>query len=92
VVGSLPVTLTQEVTMVTLAQTWCDGNGPGAWWPIFPITFWALVLLGVFLWFRRSRGDRLAVAEATLADRYARGDISEEEYRSRLDVLRNRRD
>ena len=29
-----------------------------------------------------------ATAEATLADRYARGDIDEKEYRARLEVLR----
>jgi putative membrane protein len=76
--------------MTTLAQAWCDGNGPGAWWPIFPVTFWTLVLIGLGFWLWRIRRDRFGTAEAVLADRYARGEITEDEYRERLTVLKRR--
>ena len=58
-----------------------------AWWPVFPIgfgLFWLLVLGGAFyLLSKRPKGP-----ERMLAERYARGEIDEEEYRERLAVLR----
>jgi uncharacterized membrane protein len=36
-------------------------------------------------------GGRLASAEAALAERYARGDISEEEFRRAREAIRERR-
>ena len=81
--------------------------GPGAvgFFPFFvfiPI-FWILVIaLIVFLVTRRRRafwrehgayGSWAAsgAAEATLAERFAQGDIDETEYRKRLEVLRANR-
>lgn len=60
------------------------------WW-----LFW-LVLIGILVWAvaRSGRPDRGGLAsppgdaEDELRRRYARGEISEEEYRSRLKVLR----
>ena len=67
-------------------------DGPGAWWPIIPL-----------LWFLRrsapssrcscgpaataaaSAGSR--AGEARLAERFAAGEITEQEYRDRLAVL-----
>ena len=67
------------------------GGGPG-WWLVFPILFWVLVLSAVgYLIYRGSpaRSAR-AAAERALAERYARGEISEEELRQRRAVLRGR--
>ncbi len=67
---------------------WHDGHDAHTgWWPVFPIgfaLFWLLVIGAAFyLWRRRPGG-----AETVLAERYARGEIDEEEYRERLGVLR----
>ena len=76
-------------TLVTLAHA----GGPGAWWPIFPL-LWLALFVGVFFFvgrrFRRGWPGPFAgaSAESVLAERYARGDISVQEYRERLAVLR----
>jgi putative membrane protein len=74
--------------------------GFGFWWLGFLIPlFWILVLVLVFgllgrRWRRRAwengMGHRSPVrsAEATLAERFAQGDIDEKDYRARLEVLR----
>jgi putative membrane protein len=72
------------------------GDGAGGWWPVFPI-LWIALLAGVavtiaILYARRTRAaGPAAAAEARLAERYARGEIDESEYRERRAVLRNRR-
>jgi putative membrane protein len=68
-----------------------DGGGPG-WWLIFPILFWVLVLSAVgYLLYRRSPAQSArSAAERTLAERYARGEIDEEELKQRRAVLRRR--
>lgn len=75
---------------LTAHGLWHDGHSSG-WWPIFPIgfgLFWLLVLGGGFyLLSRRTKGS--GGAERMLAERYARGEIDEEEYRERLGVLRS---
>ncbi len=71
-----------------------DDAGPGGWWPLIPIV-WGLVWLAVIvtvavlLW-RRGSGDTRS-ARSVLAERFARGDITHEEYTERLAVLRRRR-
>jgi putative membrane protein len=69
---------------------WHDG-GPG-WWIVFPIAFWVLVLSTVgYLIYRRSPGPvARATAEQVLAERYARGEITEDELRQRRAVLRRK--
>jgi putative membrane protein len=61
------------------------------WWPIWPI-LWA-ALIGVAVWLvvrRRDRGfDPLNRAREVLAERYARGELSIEEYRARLADLQS---
>ena len=70
------------------------GHGPGAggpgWWLVFPIVFWALVLsvVGYLICRRSPKQQARSAAERTLAERYARGEISEEELRQRRTVLR----
>jgi putative membrane protein len=59
------------------------------------VAFWGLLIVGIVLLARYlSRGDRQdrsprsrPTAEQVLAERYARGEIDEDEYRRRLDVL-----
>jgi uncharacterized membrane protein len=71
-------------------------NGPGPWWPIFPF-LWLVFIIAVFATFRffglrRWRqvqgyaGTR--AGEARLAERYAAGEIDEQEYERRLATLR----
>jgi putative membrane protein len=66
--------------------------GPGGWWFVFPlfwVLFWGVVIFAVFRvrrgWGRWHQGQS---AEGVLAERYARGEIPEEEYRERLNVLK----
>lgn len=68
-------------------------HGEGGWWFVFPF-FW-LLWLGVIvtvLYFvvrRKSRRfDGTDRAKAILAERFARGEISSDEFRERLDALR----
>lgn len=83
---------------------WQDGPGHGpasdapAWWPVFPITFglfWVAVAVGAFYLIRRriaanaTQADPKAHAQSVLAERFARGDIDEDEYYARLSTLQN---
>jgi putative membrane protein len=71
------------------------GWGAGAWWPIFPLfwlAFWAVLIFAVFRLFRaRGWGYRGYSAEEVLGERYARGEITVDEYRERLRVLKDNR-
>ena len=71
-------------------------HGPGPWWPLFPF-LWLLLIVGIFVslrffGFRRWRhyqGQAGARAgEARLAERYAAGEIDEQEYERRLATLK----
>jgi putative membrane protein len=80
-------------TLMTIAAHTGPGyhDGPGAWWPIFPI-FWLLVFFAVIAFFatmrRRHWNDRgPSSGRSRLAERFAAGEIDEDEYRSRLAVL-----
>ncbi len=62
----------------------------GFWW--FPVTLLWLVVLGTAIWFvvrTVRRGERSSVERARdiLAERYARGELSGDEYRERLGEL-----
>ena len=83
------------------------GGGFGWFFLLIPL-FWIAFFALVFAVLRRSRraawaggygpgfGPRWAqpgrAAEATLAERFAQGDIDEKEYRARLEVLRANND
>jgi putative membrane protein len=63
----------------------------GFWW--FPVTLLWLVVLGAAIWFvvhnvRPRERSGVERARGILAERYARGEVSAEEYRDRLDELR----
>ena len=66
------------------------GEGEHAWWVLWPL-FWAAVIVGI-VWLvmrRRGAGDRSGTDRARdiLAERFARGELSGEEYRQRLSEL-----
>lgn len=76
-------------------------NSPGTgWWDyagmgIAMLVFWGLLITAVILLVRSDSADRHTVPPATydapehvLADRFARGEIDEKEYRERVAVLR----
>lgn len=80
---------------------WNDGDAP-AFWPVFPITFglfWLAVLGTVFYLIRRrmttnataaaAAADPMTRARSVLAERFARGEIDEDEYLMRMSTLRN---
>ena len=80
-------------TLTTHQDQW---NGPGAWWPIFPIV-WLLFIVAIIATFgfvgRRRWGRMHALSgqragEARLAERFAAGEIDEQEYAARLTALR----
>jgi putative membrane protein len=86
---STPTFLAADTSQVLLVEHW---GGPGAWWPVFPI-LWVLLVAAivttVVLVGRRNRalaGPR--AGEARLAERFASGEISEQEYRERRAVLK----
>lgn len=68
---------------------WAGGAGP--WWFLFPLLW--VVLIGTVIWMlvrdRRRRAARpIQRATEILATRYAQGEIDGEEYRRRLDEIR----
>jgi putative membrane protein len=67
-----------------------DSSDGHHWWPLWPLV-WA-VLIGTVVWLIVRRRDRrhgpLDRAQEVLAERFARGEISGEEYRARLDELK----
>ena len=67
-------------------------GGHAGWWPVFPL-FWVLVwgaVIFMLFRFRGGRGWQGHSAQGVLAERYARGEISVDEYRERLEVLKKR--
>jgi putative membrane protein len=68
------------------------GHMGGWWWLAVPmmIAFWTLVVWAVVTLVRGSDRTRTrSDAEAVLADRFARGELDEAEYRRRRDVVRS---
>jgi putative membrane protein len=66
---------------------YADSAHHGHWWIVFPI-LWALLIAAAiaFFWRRRGRGDG-DPARRILGERFARGEISADEYRERLAQL-----
>lgn len=68
-------------------------DGPD-FWPIFPILCSLIVVAAiaaaVVLWRRNSAASGRRAGEAKLAERFAAGEIDEDEYTDRLDTLRDR--
>ena len=73
-----------------MLAVWCGyGWGAGPWFLVFPL-LWLAVIVGLVFVFRRSgwRHPPTGSGETVLAERYARGEITEDEYRKRVSVLR----
>lgn len=60
-------------------------DGPGLW-VLVPVAFWLFVIVAAVLWWRRR--PPAPGPEDTLGEAFARGEVTEEEYRARLAVLR----
>jgi putative membrane protein len=74
-----------------LADHWHHGGGWFPWFPLVPLFFAGLwVFLLVFVLPRRWRGNGGPSADEVLAERYARGEIDEREFRERRAVLRGK--
>jgi uncharacterized membrane protein len=59
---------------------------------LFPLPlFWIALLIGAWFLFRRDDRGRTQSAEEILSERYARGEITLEEYRQQREVLRGSR-
>lgn len=87
-----------EMSAVVLAQMWDgDDHMNGGWWWVMGIgwlVFLALVVVLGYLLIRHFTqtsavgGQQRHPAEDVLADRFARGEIDEDEFRRRRDALR----
>jgi putative membrane protein len=76
--------------MVITVMTWTGWGGGGPWFLFFPL-LWIALFVGAFFLFRGRRDRwRTHSAETVLAERYAKGEISADEYRQRLDVLKRK--
>jgi putative membrane protein len=84
----MAVDLTMASEVLARAENW----GPGGWWPIFPLLWFLVIGILVVALFRRG-GSRQPnrSAESVLGERFARGEIGEDEYRDRLNVLKGGR-
>lgn len=81
-----------------LAHPVMVGAGRPGWWIVFPLLWFALFATALVLFVRRRRTWAASVGPwaraagpnpvAVLGERYARGEIDEREYRTRLAVLR----
>ena len=77
-----------ESTALLAENHW---EGPGPWWPLFPLLWIAFfVVLFTVLGRRRQWHGGSQAGESRLAERYAAGEIDEAEYRERLAVLREK--
>ena len=80
-----------DITLMTMLAS--HGDWDHAWWPLWPL-LWLVVIVTVVWFFKRGRwgGPRSQTgadrARDILAERYARGEITGEEYRERLEGLR----
>ena len=80
------------VELASHAEHWHHGG----WWPIFPFLWFFLIVGTIYFFSRRARkhggcGYHRSSGESVLAERYAKGEISEQEYRDRQSVLRERK-
>ena len=81
-------------------DNWMWHSGWGGWilMAVLMAVFWAIVITLVALAIRyltvdrqRSAGPSASQAEVLLAERYARGEIDDDEYRQRMALLREHR-
>ncbi len=82
---------------------WMWGNGWAGWvlFLVLTVAFWAAVITAIVLAIRYAGGSRNSAGgppsyapprpEDVLAERFARGEIDEDEYRRRITVLHEHR-
>ena len=73
---------------VFASEHWREHDG--GWFPHFPLLFiglWAFIIVTATRRWRRPTGH---AGESALAERFARGEIDEAEYRARREVLRSK--
>ncbi|WP_218040484.1 SHOCT domain-containing protein [Actinomadura sp. WMMB 499] len=91
--------MTMWTTLATQMHPGGWGGDAPAFWPVFPVMFglfWLAVLATGFYFLRRRvtgggaqrGGDPLGQARTILAERFARGEIDEDEYLMRMSALR----
>jgi len=79
------------VVDVATSHHWHGHGGWFPWFPLVPLFFGGLWVLLVALVLRRRGGWASGPsAEGVLAERYARGEIDETEFRERRSVLRRK--
>lgn len=80
------------LTLMTALNHYDHHDGPG-WWIIFPLLWFALIATVILLVARNRRRywRPAARGEATLAERFAAGEIDADEYHQRLAILRGDR-
>jgi len=68
---------------------WTHGGPPWFGGPLFGLFWIGLIAVAVYLLVRylRDRDDRGSRARGILDERYARGELTSEEYRERIDHL-----
>jgi len=71
------------LTLLAHANGWHDGH----WWVVFPILWLLLAALVIAFFWRRGRCAGSDSATRILGERFARGEISADEYRDRLAQL-----
>lgn len=82
--------------LTTMTTFWHDGTGFHWWFPIFPLlwflVFWVVIgFIARRFWWRGGGRPWQSGAEEALGKRYADGEIDEQEYRTKLAVLRDTR-
>ncbi len=86
------MTTTTVKGVFDMTTTLVASGAEHAWWPLWPLLWIAVIATLVWLFARRRRapeGPRgLDRAREILAERYARGEITSDEYRERLERLR----
>ncbi|MBA2311349.1 MAG: SHOCT domain-containing protein [Actinobacteria bacterium] len=79
-------------TALLLAEHGHEWGAAGWLWPIFPLLWVGLIVTAFFFFGRRMRRGMhhhpFHSGESVLAERYARGEVTEQEYRERLAVLK----
>ena len=80
--------------MDIVSMVGAHADGPGPWFPLVwigvMIVFWTGVFLVARRFWWRGGGGPGGRAQAVLAERYAKGEMTEDEYRRAADVLRER--
>ena len=79
-----------SVMLTTILAAAVLANRGDGWWSLW-LLFWLAIVVAVvwFLWrsWGRPRGDSLDRAREILAERFAKGELTSDEYRERLERL-----